>query len=226
MPYHTDSKSTLAIKQIAVVLLATLASTAHAAKDGWYAGIGISTNAYRSNDSSSFVRVVEDEQTTGWRAEFGHIWDLGKAGGFQIGVAGAYDDLGKVSASEQNGDRNTDVSIEASALTAYFVIDQEIASWVDFVFKVGPSVIDYEAESCCTLTNTAQIDDRKTRVGGAAAIAFVFFPTQNIGIELSAQAFSWYTGNLSEVEDEDDFYNYLDSRVAARSLSASLQYRF
>ena len=215
------------ITLIFLVAAGSLAPAAHASKDGIYVGIGITTTSYRGNSSDSFVRVVEDERVTGWRGEVGYIWDLGKTGGFQMGVAGTFNDFGKVSNTEQDGPNTTDVSLDASALSVYFVIEQEMATWVDFVFKVGPSLINYEATSCCTAIGGRDIvDQRETRIGGTGIIGFTFFPTQHIGIELAAQVTSWLTGDLRNIETEDDFYDYIDSRVAARTLSASFQYRF
>jgi len=206
----------------ATIVLAIAATSAWASKDGMYVAAGLSTNSYRGNDSDSFVRIVDDERATGFRLEIGHIWDLGKPGGFQLGVAGAFDRFGAVS----NSKSGTSVDLEASALTAYFVIDQVLTEWLDFTFKVGPSGVSYQAEACCNALGGDIVDERKSRFGTSAVIGLVFFPTQNIGIELAAQATSWFTGDLRDIEDEDDFYDYLDTRVVARSLSASVQYRF
>ena len=219
----------MTIKYLGPVFAALLVAApgAHASKEGIYLGVGISTTTYRGNSSDSFVRAVDDERVTGWRGEMGYVWDLGKPGGFHLGVTGAIDRLGEVSGEGQDGPNSVDVSLDATAFTVYFLIEQEIARWVDFVFKVGPSLVDYEVQSCCkAIGNDDIIDEKETRFGGAAVIGFTFFPTENIGIELAAQAISWYTGDFRDVEDEDTFYDYLDSRVAARTLSASFQYRF
>ena len=199
----------------------------NASKEGIYVGVGITSTSYHGDSSDSFVRAVDDERVTGGRAEVGYVWDLGKPGGFHLGVVGAYDGLGKVSGSTDNGINTVDVSLDASALSVYFLIEQEIASWVDFVFKVGPSLVDYRVKSCCSaISNKTIIDDKETKGASAVVIGFTFFPTENIGIELAGQAISWFTGDFRDVEDSDTFYDYVDSLVTARTLSASVQYRF
>ena len=214
------------MKQILGVLLITMTMAVQASKEGMYVGLGVSSTAYRSNASDSFISVVDDQRVTGWQGEVGHIWDLGKPGGFQMGVSGVYNRLGEVSDSERRGDSLQAVSFDASALTAYLVIQQVLAPWVDFVFKVGPSLVDYEAQVCCEELGEQSVDERKTRFGGGAAVAFTFYPTESIGIEIGGQFISWYTGDLRDIEEEDDLYDFLDSRVSARTITAALQYRF
>lgn len=107
------------------------------------------------------------------------------------------------------------------------VVDGERASgWLDFMFKIGPSGIAYQAVACCTPQGRNIVDERKSRLGASSLIGLAFFPAQHIGIELAAQATAWCTGDLRDIETEDDCYDYLDTRIAARSLSASFQYRF
>ena len=211
---------------VSSLILLALCQPAMAAKDGMYLAIGISGSSYVNHSGDSFLRVVDGERAGGWRAEIGHIWDLGKAGGFQLGVAGAFDHFGEVSDSGRFGDETGEVELDARALSAYFVIDQELTRWLDFMFKIGPAGIEYQARACCTAQGRDIVDERKSRLGASSVIGLVFFPAEHIGIELAAQATAWYTGDLRDVETEDDLYDYLDTRVAARSLSASFQYRF
>jgi opacity protein-like surface antigen len=222
------------IRKFGLILLATLATGAQASKDGLYLGIGLTSTTYRSNASGSFVRVIDDQRVSGWRGEAGYIWDIGKPGGFQLGVAGAYDDLGRASDTGEFQGDTTDVRLEASTWTAYFVIDQEIESWVDFIFKVGPSLVDYDVNVCCS-EDGSNLDKRQVKPGFTSAAGFAFFPTQNIAIEVAGQFTTWLTGDRDDFRDVDfedneeikeAILDFLDSRVTSLTWTASFQYRF
>jgi hypothetical protein len=60
-------------------------------KDGWYVGAGLSVATYRAEVGNEVSLV--GSWTPGWRLEAGHIWDLGSAGGFHLGVVISYDDF-------------------------------------------------------------------------------------------------------------------------------------
>ena len=190
-----------------------LAGPVLADKAGPYVGLGVTSNVYGSVDDDDFDSLFEDERVTGWRLEGGYIWDLGKPGGFHLGVVGAYNDFGKATIEEYYCSVcREELSVQAQALSVLLVIEQEIASWVDFVFKVGPAAVDYEIE----LTGYYRGSESSTEPGVTAVIGFTFFPTEFLAIELASQGTAFV-------------YDYAyggDEVYTASSLSLSLQYRF
>ena len=190
-----------------------LAGPVLADKAGPYVSLGVTSNVYGSVDDDDFDSLFEDERVTGWRLEGGYIWDLGKPGGFHLGVVGAYNDFGKATIEEYYCSVcRVELSVQAQALSVLLVIEQEIASWVDFVFKVGPAAVDYEIE----LTGYYQDSESSTEPGVTAVIGFTFFPTEFLAIELASQGTAFV-------------YDYAyggDEVYTASSLSLSLQYRF
>ena len=190
-----------------------LAGPVLADKAGPYVGLGVTSNVYGSVDDDDFDSLFEDERVTGWRLEGGYIWDLGKPGGVHLGVVGAYNDFGTATIEEYYCSVcREELSVQAQALSVLLVIEQEIASWVDFVFKVGPAAVDYEIE----LTGYYRGSESSTEPGGTAVIGFTFFPTEFLAIELASQGTAFV-------------YDYAyggDEVYTASSLSLSLQYRF
>lgn len=219
----------------ASTLLLATTSGVNASEPGLYMGLGVSSNTYNSNENTVYSNLLEDERSTGWRAEIGHIWEIGKPGGTQLGVSGAYNSFGKVSNSgavdiTEGFRRQGEASLEANAFSAYFVLQQVLAPWVDFTFKVGPSIVGYEAEMCCNRFGNDLIDEKKTRFGASAVIGFTFYPTQHFAIELAGQSFAW----LDEVTTDDDVNtdsDYYDNDIdftwlSNRGVTLTAQYRF
>ncbi len=136
-------KSQLAVAATSFLLVGPVLAD----KAGPYVGLGVTSNVYGSSGDDDFDSLFEDERVTGWRLEGGYIWDLGKPGGFHLGVVGAYNDFGKATIEEYYCSVcKAELSVQAQALSVLLVIEQEIASWVDFVFKVGPSAVAYDVE--------------------------------------------------------------------------------
>ena len=191
-----------------------LAAPAWAEKAGPYIGVGITSNVYRSSDSD-INEVFESEGTTGWRLEGGHIWDLGKPGGFHLGVVGAYNNFGQATATGELEYFTFNADVEAQAISALFVIEQEIVRWVDFVFKIGPAFVDYELRDTGYdyFYGPYSNNYSNTAMGTTAVIGFTFFPTQFLAIELASQGTAFLDSEVT-----DDVF-------AISSLSLSIQYR-
>jgi hypothetical protein len=203
-----------------ILIIAVLsASSVWAEKAGFYIGAGITSSNYMSPDDDDFNDIFEDEKTTGWRGEFGYIWDLGKPGGFHLGIAGAYDNFGKAEIEENFGYEYARASFEAQALSVMVVIEQELASWVDFVFKAGPASVNYDIGASYQFYYPVggyygdSDSQSETELGGTMIIGFTFFPTDFLAIELARQGMAYIES------DSDD-------RYGAGTWSASLQYRF
>lgn len=212
-------------------VLAAQATISTASEPGLYMGLGVTNNTFESNENSVYADILEDERSNGWRAEVGHIWEIGKPGGTQMGVSGAYNRIGKISNSGTVAiNRRGEASLEANAVSAYFVLQQVLSSWVDFTFKVGPAIVNYEAEMCCNRFGTAIIDEKKTRFGGSAMIGFTFYPTRHFAIELAGQSFGWIdevTTDDDNDSDNDFYYDDVDfTWLSARGVSLTAQYRF
>ena len=195
-----------------------LAGPVLADKAGPYVSLGVTSNVYGSVDDDDFDSLFEDERVTGWRLEGGYIWDLGKPGGFHLGVVGAYNDFGKATIEEYYCSVcREELSVQAQALSVLLVIEQEIASWVDFVFKVGPSAVAYDVDwTDYYIGGYYQDSESSTEPGVTAVIGFTFFPTEFLAIELASQGTAFV-------------YDYAyggDEVYTASSLSLSLQYRF
>lgn len=197
------------------IVLILASNMVWAEKAGLYLGAGVTTNTYKSQNDY-FDDRVEDERATGWKVELGYIWDLGKPGGFHLGVAATYNDFGTIKAGENNPYSyyypDTEIKFDANAFAVMVVLEQEIASWVDFVFKIGPASVDYQIEEPGYGYNKK---DSATELGAQAVIAFVFFPTDYLAIELASQGTSFV---------DSDSYN--DDVYSASTLSLALQYRF
>lgn len=191
---------------LALLSLAIITSPALAAKDGGFVGIGIGSTEFRSDDSQ-----VDDsfkgERKTSWRLEGGYIWDIGKPGGFMLGVAGAYDNFGSIKVDDDDLP-NVDWKVESSAITAYFVGQQEIAEWVDFSFKIGPSIIYNKLE--VNISNWSG-DGDGTYGGVGSMIGFTFYPSEQFAIELASHSVAFV--------DNSDVFMF-------RTLGVNLQYRF
>ncbi len=210
------------MKRIVIALLILASGTAWADKAGFYLGVGITSSTYSSPDDDDFTDIFEDERSSGWRGELGYIWDLGKPGGFHLGVAGTYDNFGEVTREEHFGVEYAKVSFEAQAFSVLVVIEQELASWADFVFKVGPASVNYEFEASYLIFDPSfpfgpygSESDSSTEIGGTMILGFTFFPTDFLAIELARQG----TAFVDSQYDENNAY-------AAGTWSASLQYRF
>jgi hypothetical protein len=65
------------------------------------------------------------------------------------------------------------------------VIEQEIARWVDFVGKAGMGAANYD------YNDDLGLDISSTEPSFSAALGFVFFPTDYLGIELLAEMVSF-----------------------------------
>jgi opacity protein-like surface antigen len=205
--------------RLLIVLLGVLSVTsAWADKDGFYLGAGISSNIYSSSDDDDFNDVFEDERSIGGRLEFGHLWDVAQPGGLHIGVAATYDSFGEVERAEKRFGEYARVSFDAQAFSVLFVIEQELVSWVDIVFKIGPSSVNTKMAGNIGY-NTASgyyvfsDSESQTEIGGTAIIGLTFFPTNYLAIELARQ------GTVYVDSDTDD-------ACGAGSWSISLQYRF
>ena len=198
-----------------VILLATI-PIARADKAGFYLGAGVSVATYRisTNLESSF----ESSRTQGWRTEAGYIWDVGRSGGFHLGVAGTFDQWGEIEESGANafgGEWTARVQARVVAITV--VLEQEIAQWVDFVFKTGPSYgyISLEETYSYDPSFPSQTHrDSGEGVGGEYIAGFAFFPANHFAVELAAQG-NWFVHNEGYFE-----------ATAVGALSLSLQYRF
>ena len=208
-----------------VLLLSFVVSSASADKAGLYAGLGLLRGGYA--DSVSRVNdAFEGEAANGWRAEVGYIWDIGKPGGFHLGLSGAYDNFGKL-----KGQTNPyfsipaqDLELEGQAFSVYFVGEQQLARWCHFVFKVGPTIVSSDLESSA-VSSPFSSSDSETDAGVGAVIAFTFFPIEQLAIELANQ------GHVYIYEsDRTNTYNYYDNTdydgAGFGNLSLSLQYRF
>jgi hypothetical protein len=212
------------MRHFIIALLILSSCSAWAEKAGLYIGAGISASNYSSPDNDEFKDAFEDERTNGWRAELGYIWDLGKPGGFHMGVAGTYDDFGKAKGDTQYfdafGPRTLSGEVEARALSVLLVIEQEIVKWVDFVFKIGPAFVDYDRDATDTWYSGGTeikepLSESSSEVGASMALGFTFFPTDYLAIEVARQGMAFVTSD----SDEDD-------AITAGTWSASLQYRF
>lgn len=201
-----------------VVLLLVVSNVVWADKAGFYLGLGTQVSSFTS-DNDFLDDTFGKESASGWRGEFGYIWDVGREGGLHMGIAGAYDDFGTM---KGDGDvivyypgigwlpGQEEFELSGEALSVYFVLEQEIASWVDFVFKVGPSVVQSDVKG-------ANQDDSDTQAGLGLGIAFTFFPVPNFGIELASQGHAYV----------DDSEGSSDNDVSAvGTYSLTLQYRF
>jgi len=207
-------KSQLAVAATSFLLVGPVLAD----KAGPYVSLGVTSNVYGSVDDDDFDSLFEDERVTGWRLEGGYIWDLGKPGGFHLGVVGAYNDFGKATI----GDYWAELSVQAQALSVLLVIEQEIAPWVDFVFKVGPAAVRYEVDyeywnyAYYPYGPYLQYSESSTEPGATAVIGFTFFPTEFLAIELASQGTAFVY----------DYASGGDEVYTASSLSLSLQYRF
>jgi hypothetical protein len=210
-----------------VLLLSFVVSSAWADKAGLYAGLGVLRGGY----ADSIVRIddaFEDETSNGWRAEVGYIWDIGKPGGFHMGVSGAYDDFGKLK-GRTNPFFNIpamDLEIEGRAFSVYFVGEQQLARWCHFVFKVGPTVVSTDLESSI-VTSSRSSSDGQTDTGVGAVIAFTFFPMEQLAIELASQGHVYVYESDRTNTNSSYYYDNTDYDGAGfGNLALSLQYRF
>lgn len=224
---------------LGTLLLAS--NLAWAGKPGLYLGAGITTNQYQFPSNHNPVFAFDDEWQTGWRAELGYIWDLGKAGGFQLGVAGTYNDLTKAENSRTwnasvppDGDfpgftifGESKTTFDAQAFGVLLVIQQELLAWMDLAFKIGPA---YVQSTLTEQSNAVSIINGETEPnllpgsyrkkadewGGLAQLGLIFYPMEQLGIEVAVQNIGW---QQSDIYDTDDWYH-------SNTLSLSAQYRF
>ena len=195
-------------------LFALLPATLAAAdKQGFYIGAGISRATYRiSTDLDTDLR---GSRVTGGRVEAGYIWDVGRAGGFRLGVAGTYDRWGEAEETSAEYGGTVRERFRAQLVAVNCVLQQEIAPWVDFVFKVGPGYGSFDAEAEYPVSTDPPEADSGDGLGGSYIAGFDFFPAQHLALEIAAQV-NWFTPRG----------DYLLDAEAVAALSASLQYRF
>lgn len=204
-------------------------------------GAGITSNQYQFPRSHNPYYVFDDDRTTAWRAEVGYLWDPGKSGGFHLGLAGVYNDLGELKqnnagTSHYPGDGNIpgftdyyDIQFKYSAQTfgVLLVVEQEITRWMDFVFKIGPAYLQYELKTDSTVyTEYTDLSEPRDyshdwksdseEYGALAQIGLTFFPIEQLGLELAMQTIGWQTDRYPGAND----WYYVNT------LSLSAQYRF
>lgn len=212
------------MKKLLTAILLLVSVNAYSDKAGLYIGAGLTSTVFSSTDDDDFKDLFEDERATGWRAEIGYIWDLGKPGGFHLGVAGTYDNTGKAERKESIPGVSATASVEATAVAVQLVIEQEMASWADFIFKVGPTSINYKVKGSaeCYLSSCYPYYGRysdsvsETKPGATMSIGVAFFPADFLAIELARQGTAFVYDN-----DFGEDYTY-----TAGTWSLSLQYRF
>lgn len=120
---------------------------------GQVGGDSYDTDPYLAEGGHALI-VPEDNKQTGYGAFVGYIWDVGKEGGFMLGLKGKYENLGDVDSTEYqlfyrivDGDRQYLVTSEEASETlqsgsVLFTGEQNIGRYVKFYFSVGPAVTD------------------------------------------------------------------------------------
>lgn len=214
-PIQLSFRKTASIRHLLLLMLLLQPLSLMADKPGLYLGAGISLSTYRVVSTQLDISF-EGETTTGWRAEAGYIWDTGKPGGFHLGIAGIYDDLGSISLEDDSFTISSGVfNYHTKLISVVFVMEQEIAYWVDFIFKVGPAYGYYDSRESGLWLSGDPFDYRESGGGLGHSIhcGFIFFPTPKFAIELSGQGAYFIA--------DGDLY---DAHGAA-SLVATLQYR-
>ena len=199
----------------AVLLLPALPLTeASAEAAGWYLGGGVSVATYRV--STRLDSDLAGSRTFGWRLEGGHTWDPGRSRGFQLGIAATFDQWNETEQTNEvsgRGELTSKASIRALSIS--FLLQQEVAKWVDFVFKIGPTYGGLEAEEFVRYSDGSNYQDEFSREGwgGQYVAGLLFFLPRDFAIEVAAQG-NWFLLD-----------GYFDA-AAVGALSTSVQYRF
>ena len=190
---------------------------AFADRAGWYIGAGVSVAEFQlaHQDLRSSFRGT---RTNGWRVEGGYLWDPGRAGGFHLGVQATFDDWAAVEKSgEYVEGSHWDDRVKIHAATVQVMLEQELVSWLDFVFRAGPSYALVDVSVSRTPAGGLQGYSDEADIGSLGArlsIGLLFFPLQRLSIELAAEGSGYLVSG--------GFFNTL----SLGALSTSLQYRF
>ncbi|MDH4050560.1 MAG: hypothetical protein OEU93_03220 [Rubrivivax sp.] len=184
-------------------------------KQGFYIGAGISAATYRI--STDLDSGMKGSRVAGGRLEAGHVWDVGRAGGFRLGVAVAYDHWGEAEDTRVDYHGTVRETFRARFVAVNCVLQQEIAPWVDFVFKAGPGFGSFDArrEYLEPVHPYPPESSSGEGLGGSYIAGFDFFPVPHLVLEIAGQV-NWFTPGGS----------YFLDAVGVAALSGSLQYRF
>jgi len=138
------------MKKIALTI--AVASTLSVAQaDDITLGIGKTWNRVEGDRFDEAVYLDEDgefkrytdKSLDGSDITAGYIWDVGKQGGFHLGLKGKYSDLGTLDREVwRNGWAKDDEDYQGGALL--FVGEQDIGRFVKFWFAIGPGVVNSE----------------------------------------------------------------------------------
>lgn len=199
--------------QLAALVLMLMSVSTFAANDvsrqGFYVGLGYGMSFYDSSEDEVFSDVIGGNAAHGWQLEGGYMWDIGRTGGWHLGVEGMYANrgpLGETAGGSSKFDFDVDV------LAAMFVTDYEIASWVDLLLKVGVASVTYDAEATVYYPYVYNYSESDTSAGAIYSVGFAFYPTQRISVELAQQGMGFTSTD--------------DTAYTSSTTSVSLRYQF
>jgi hypothetical protein len=183
-------------------------------KAGWFLGAGISLATYRADVGNELSLV--GSWTPGWRLEAGYIWDVGSAGGFHLGIVGNYDDFLASTVKGEVWTGRAELQFESDMFALSVLLEQEIARWIDFVFRIGPGYGTYTFDESYSEQHhpLSPYSETSSGTGWVYQLGLAFFPGANIAVETNLFA-NWVISS-----------DHVLDAWAVAGVVTTLQYRF